>query len=67
MKVNGSACANDIEMVLHAFTENVWQYYVPKGKKRKISKAIKHNVEYTKGKDSTVYKWNDVTCEFEVK
>ena len=67
MNVNGSACANDIEMILTAFTENAWQYYVPSGKNQKISKAIKSDVEYTKGKDSTIYKWNDTTCEFEVK
>lgn len=67
MNVNGSACANDIEMILTAFTENAWQYYVPSGKNQKISKAIKSDVEYTKGKDSTIYKWNDSTCEFEVK
>lgn len=69
MKVNGSACANDIEMVLLAFTENKWQYYVPSGTSRKISKAIKSDVEYDNNNDknNTVYKWNDIICEFEVK
>lgn len=68
MKVNGSACANDIEMILLAFSENTYQHYVPKGRKQKISKAIKHEVEYVCGnKNTPVYKWNDTTCKFEIK
>lgn len=68
MNVNGSACANDVEMVLLAFTENKWQYYVPSGTRQKISKAIKSDVEYTYNNDKNIiYKWNDSTCGFEIK
>ncbi len=66
MKVDGSACANDIEMVLQAFSENTRQYYVPNGKIYKISKAIKSSVEYTSDKDPlSKYIWNPSTYKFE--
>ncbi|MBQ3514752.1 MAG: hypothetical protein IJA32_13330 [Lachnospiraceae bacterium] len=66
MKVDGSACANDIEMVLQAFSENTRQYYVPNGKMYKISKAIKSSVEYTSDKDPlSKYIWNPSTYQFE--
>lgn len=66
MMCNGSAVSNDIEMILYAFNENKWQYYVPYGKKQKISKAIKSNPNYIKNKK--IYKWNPKTCKMvEVK
>ncbi|MDE6254080.1 MAG: hypothetical protein K2M78_15855 [Lachnospiraceae bacterium] len=71
MNINGSACANDIEMVLLAFTENTWQYYVPRGTSQKISKAIKHDVEYIfkddDVKDKIYYIWNSLEYKFEKK
>ena len=71
MKINGSACANDIEMVLLAFVENTWQYYVPRGTSQKISKAIKHDVEYIfkddDVKDKIYYIWNSLEYKFEKK
>lgn len=68
MRNNGSACVNDIEMVMLAFAENTWQYYVPKGTSQKVSKAIKHDTEYTlNGNTSTRYIWNLSKCIFEQK
>ena len=59
MKVDGKACANDIEMVLYAFVENEWQYYVPHGIEQKISKAIRSNVQYISEEEPKVkYIWN---------
>lgn len=67
MKVCGEACANDIEMVLFAFEENTWQYFVPYGKEQKISKAIKSNVEYRLNTNSSQkFIWNSSTYKFEV-
>lgn len=66
MMCDGSAVSNDIEMILYAFAENKWQYYVPYGKNQKISKAIKSNPTYKKNKKT--YKWNSKTCKMvEVK
>lgn len=68
MKADGCAYPNDIEMVLLAFSENTPQYFVPKGKSQKISKAIKHDIEYkNENTGSTIYIWNPTKCEFEVK
>lgn len=68
MRNNGSPCANDIEMLMLAFTENTWQYYVPKGTSQKVSKAIKYDTEYTlNGNTATRYIWNSSKCIFEQK
>ena len=40
MKANGEALPNDIEMILQAFSENAWQYFVHSGGNH-LSKAIK--------------------------
>lgn len=66
---NGSACTNDIEMIMLAFCENKWQYYVPYGSTQVISKAIKKAVQYCIVKDNTRglerYIWNDDKKVFE--
>lgn len=67
MRNNGSAVANDIEMILLAFAENKWQYYVPYGKKQKASKAIKSSITYTKTGSSDTYVWNESTHKMEPK
>ena len=67
MACNGSACANDIEMIMLAFSENTWQYYVPYGSTQVISKAIKKVVKY-KNIDldaSYQYVWNNEKKIFE--
>ena len=68
MKNNGCAVANDIEMVLLAFSENAWQYYVPYGRFQKMSKAIKLEPEFrSKDDTSNTYVWNASTYTFEIK
>lgn len=66
---NGSACTNDIEMLMLAFSENTWQYYVPYGSTQVISKAIKNVVEYKRADDNSKppyhYIWNDQKKIFE--
>jgi len=66
---NGSACANDIEMIMLAFSENKWQYYVPYGSAQVISKAIKKDAQYQNVTDETKppyqYIWNDDKKIFE--
>ena len=42
----GRGTENDIEMIILAFSENKWQYYVPYGKQQKMSKAIKSFVRF---------------------
>ena len=71
MRYSGRALANDIEMVLLAFSENQWQFYVPYGTDQKISKAIKSGVRFTddiKADSSNVssssYQWDDITHSF---
>lgn len=67
MKFNGAACANDIEMVLFAFSENTWQYFVPYAWYQKISKAIKSDVKYIfKENSSPEYVWNSSLHYFEL-
>lgn len=56
MLYNGSAVGNDIEMILYAFVENKWQYYVPHGIFQKASKAIRSNIIYING--DRKYRWN---------
>lgn len=56
MSYNGSAVGNDIEMILYAFVENKWQYYVPHGIFQKASKAIRSNIIYING--DRKYRWN---------
>jgi hypothetical protein len=63
MKCTGCAVANDIEMILTAFEENTWQYYVP-AKKQKISKAIKETQVYFCDKDKKKYTWDDTNSTF---
>ena len=65
MRNNGNACANDIEMILLAFSENTWQYYVPSGKDQVMSKAIKSNVIFRNEADQKNYVWNSSTYKFE--
>ena len=66
MKMNGAACTIHIEMVLFAFSENRWQYYVPHDKTQKLSKAIKSDVEYIYKENSLPkYIWNPSTYTFE--
>ena len=67
MRNNGSACANDIEMILLAFGENKWQYYVPSGSSQVMSKAIKSNVVFRNESDGKDYVWNSSSCQFELK
>lgn len=69
MKVNGCAMENDVEMLLLAFSENKWQYYVPHGKKQKMSKAIKSSVTFeNEDKPGMVYRWDEESHSFkEVK
>lgn len=67
MKFNGAACSNDIEMVLFAFSENTWQYFVPYGRYQKISKAIKSNVEYIFNENThPKFIWNSSLYYFEL-
>lgn len=62
---NGSVCANDIEMILLAFSENTWQYYVPYGTTQIPSKAIKNLVQYRYGDSNTsVHVWDDDNKDF---
>lgn len=59
MKCNGRAISNDIEMVLIAFEENKWQYFVPAGSKQVISSVIKEPQKYTlNGNTSVLYVWD---------
>jgi hypothetical protein len=68
MKSNGKATANDIEMLILAFIENKWQYFVPQGELQKMSKAIKHHVEFTHGGvEKVFYIWNSSENIFEIK
>ena len=66
---SGSACANDIEMLMLAFSENTWQYYVPYGNTQVISKAIKKVAEYHNINDKSdppyKYSWNNEKKDFE--
>ncbi len=65
MKCNGKACTNDIEMLLLAFSENTWQYFVPYGTTQIPSKAIKCPVKYIyEGKKTSVYIWDDDIKDF---
>lgn len=63
MKSNGCALANDIEMILTAFEENTWQYFVP-AKKQKISNAIKETQSYYCANDKKYYTWDDTNSTF---
>ena len=60
----GRGTENDIEMVILAFSENKWQYYVPYGDKQKMSKAIKSSVKFSNTKNHGVYVWNEESCSF---
>ncbi len=65
MKSNGRATENDVEMLLLAFSENKWQYYVPHGKKQKMSKAIKSPVTFeNEDKPGVVYRWDEESHSF---
>ncbi|MBQ4058181.1 MAG: hypothetical protein IJD40_04540 [Lachnospiraceae bacterium] len=56
---------NDIEMVILAFSENRWQYYVPYGKKQKMSKAIKSAVTFENANNQGVmYVWDEASHSF---
>ena len=57
MKANGIGTANDIEMILYAFSENSWQYYLNWGKKQHQSKAIRCPATYSK--DGITYTWDE--------
>ncbi len=63
MRHNGSAVANDIEMILYAFKQDYMQYYVPYGYYQYISHAIKSKPKYVK--DEKIYKWNSYTNKME--
>jgi hypothetical protein len=68
MMINGSGTTNDLEMIMLAFSENAKQFFVPHGSTQKISKAIRHEVEYTfNGYLLPVYVWNPQTTSFEVR
>jgi len=68
MIYNGRAKSNDIEMVLTAFEQNEWQYFVPYGKKQKISSAIKEDQIYmTEDDDKTQYIWDKTNYKFIIK
>ena len=62
---SGCACANDIEMLLLAFSEDSWQYFVPYGTTQILSKAIKCPVKYIYvGNKTPVYIWDDDSKDF---
>ena len=52
-------------MILFAFSKNTWQYFVLHGKKQKISKAIKSDVEYARyGSSGSRYTWDSTVYKF---
>lgn len=63
MRHNGSAVANDIEMILDAFDQNSRQYYVPYKDEQYVSIAIRSKPKYIKGKN--IYEWNSHTHTME--
>lgn len=65
MMNNGRGTENDIEMVILAFSENRWQYYVPYGKKQKMSKAIKSAVTFENANNQgVIYVWDEASHSF---
>ena len=65
MIYNGKACENDIEMLLLAFCENTWQYFVPYGTTQIPSKAIKYPTQYRNDRsNATAYLWDEDAKEF---
>ncbi|MBQ7588295.1 MAG: hypothetical protein IJT37_09770 [Lachnospiraceae bacterium] len=67
MGTSGCPTANDIEMVLIAFSEDEMQYYIPYGEEQRISKAIKHPIQFKNERDLNVlYRWNEQTYSFQV-
>ncbi len=65
MNYNGRGTENDIEMLILAFCENEWQYYVPYGKNQKMSKAIKSDVTFSNTNNpGVVYVWDEATHSF---
>ena len=61
----GRGTENDIEMIILAFSENKWQYYVPYGKQQKMSKAIKSFVRFeNKNTPGVVYRWDEESSSF---
>lgn len=61
----GRGTQNDVEMVILAFSENKWQYYVPYGEKQKMSRAIKSAVRFENLNNPDVsYRWDEVSCSF---
>ena len=66
MMYNGRAVTNDIEMIMLAFCENDCQYYVPHGKKQKMSKAIKCETLFiNKNNAGKLYVWNNSLQKFQ--
>ena len=62
---NGHGTANDIEMVILAYSENRGQYFVPYGKKQMMSKAIKSPVRFKNTDNpSVVYRWDEASYSF---
>ena len=62
MMRNGHGTPNDIEMLILAFCENTWQYYVPSGTTQVMSKAIKAPTVFTDGKKN--FTWDKVNHVF---
>lgn len=63
---NGKGVPNDIEMIIRAFEENTWQYYVPhfdsgiiRDTEQKISTAIKEPQIYIEESTGKEYTWDN--------
>ena len=67
MMCNGKAVPNDIEMIIRAFEENTWQYYVPRfdsgiiwDTDQIISTAIKEPQIYIEESTGKEYTWDKI-------
>ena len=63
---NGKGVPNDIEMIIRAFEENTWQYYVPRfdsgiirDTEQNISTAIKEPQIYIEESTGKEYTWDN--------
>lgn len=63
MTEDGKAISNDIEMVLIAFEENIWQYFVPSPHGHKTSLAIKEAQKFLDAIGNS-YVWDEVNQVF---
>lgn len=61
---NGHGTDNDIEMVIFAFSENTWQYYVPWETSQSASEAIRCPASYSLEGSSTTFTWDEGSHSF---